>query len=360
MKPILTLIGILSTTIFYAQVGVNTESPTETLQVQGTFRVKELPTANEKIYTQTDGTASDTKNQNYNPVKMIVVDDNGVLGKADIPTGGGSTGGGANSGGVITGTPLQDSNSVMINNSSLERKALTGDAVAGDNQNETTVVTIQGKNISPNVPEEGQVLMWKTSQETDPQTSQEVEVGKWTPVAPTITPHLYASIKEDFFYDENGINVVDETYPSSEITAESEGFEVEKSGYYKVKMHLDLGKRPQGRGPEDLRPGAHLVYGIVYYDNINDGNYWVSSSSQVVEYISNEDDAYDTNVMDTATLVSVVKLEAGKYYYFNFLPSDNSEQVIYLSMTGSPSTSHQELIRGTFFSLELLKEIPTE
>ncbi|MGI9526366.1 MAG: hypothetical protein ACR2MS_04560 [Weeksellaceae bacterium] len=68
--------------IAFAQVGVNTNKPTEALHIEGTARIKELPltgSAN-SIYTQPNGTASTTKNQPFNATKTLVVDQNGVLG----------------------------------------------------------------------------------------------------------------------------------------------------------------------------------------------------------------------------------------------------------------------------------------
>ncbi len=64
-----------------SKVGVNTRTPTEVLHVEGTARVKDLPNngAN-SIYTKTDGTASNAKDQKFTAEKMVVADKNGVLG----------------------------------------------------------------------------------------------------------------------------------------------------------------------------------------------------------------------------------------------------------------------------------------
>ncbi|WP_419869793.1 hypothetical protein [Chryseobacterium sp. CT-SW4] len=75
------------------KVGINTSSPTENLHVNGTLRLGSLPTngtAN-SIYTinsstSTNGTSSTTKDQTFTQDKILVVDANGVVGKADIPT----------------------------------------------------------------------------------------------------------------------------------------------------------------------------------------------------------------------------------------------------------------------------------
>ncbi|MGI9526367.1 MAG: hypothetical protein ACR2MS_04565 [Weeksellaceae bacterium] len=78
----LKFIFLLLPFIAFAQVGVNTDKPTETIHVEGTTRIKELPitgTAN-SIYTQPNGNASATKNQPFNAIKTVVVDQNGVLG----------------------------------------------------------------------------------------------------------------------------------------------------------------------------------------------------------------------------------------------------------------------------------------
>lgn len=85
MKKYFYPMALLLSGAIYAQtgkVGVNTETPTETLQVKGTARITDLPLkdATNSINTKTDGTASQTKNQTFTPTKTLVVDKNGVVG----------------------------------------------------------------------------------------------------------------------------------------------------------------------------------------------------------------------------------------------------------------------------------------
>lgn len=68
----------------YAQqnkVGINTERPTEVLDVSGTLRVRELPVngSNNAIYN-----GSDTKSTVFNAIKQVVSDNNGVLGTKEF------------------------------------------------------------------------------------------------------------------------------------------------------------------------------------------------------------------------------------------------------------------------------------
>ena len=63
-------------------VGINTTSPTEKLDVNGNTRLRTLPlngTAN-SIYTQSGGGASATQNQTFTATRTVVADANGVLG----------------------------------------------------------------------------------------------------------------------------------------------------------------------------------------------------------------------------------------------------------------------------------------
>ena len=87
MKKIFIAKGIFFCSLAFAQVGINTSQPTETFDLNGTARVRELPangTAN-SIYTinsldATNGTASGTKNQTFTAVNTVVADKNGVIG----------------------------------------------------------------------------------------------------------------------------------------------------------------------------------------------------------------------------------------------------------------------------------------
>lgn len=134
------------------KVGINTENPTETLQVKGTFRVSELPDSNtpNSIYTRKDGGNSDIKTQTFVPTKMVVVDNNGVFGKQNIPN-------------ILNYT---GSTSILLENNSFKRAALTGDVIAAVNNNTVTVTKLQGKAISTLAPTQGQVLKWNGSQWT--------------------------------------------------------------------------------------------------------------------------------------------------------------------------------------------------
>ncbi|MFU2094868.1 hypothetical protein [Ornithobacterium rhinotracheale] len=95
MKKSLFFAAALLGSVAFAQqqstgkVGVNTDAPTETLQVKGTARVTNLPEQGETITTNASGTYE--LNQNFTPTKMVVTDANGVLGKADLPSGGNLT-----------------------------------------------------------------------------------------------------------------------------------------------------------------------------------------------------------------------------------------------------------------------------
>ncbi len=77
--------GTLALAQHTGKVGINTENPTETLQVSGTMRIETLPqnNATNAIYTKTDGTSSNSKDQVFTATKTLVVDANGVLGVID-------------------------------------------------------------------------------------------------------------------------------------------------------------------------------------------------------------------------------------------------------------------------------------
>ena len=74
-------------------VGIGKNSTEYSLDVNGYTRISQLPTSggNVEYYTtENNSIVKKIKDEKYAPAKMVVVDDNGVLGKADIPTGGGS------------------------------------------------------------------------------------------------------------------------------------------------------------------------------------------------------------------------------------------------------------------------------
>ena len=85
MKPLHSGVLLLASVYFNAQtgkVGINTNSPKETLDVNGTLKVGDLPT---------NGTANaiynggKKKSTTFTATNMVVADANGVLGKTNIP-----------------------------------------------------------------------------------------------------------------------------------------------------------------------------------------------------------------------------------------------------------------------------------
>lgn len=70
-------------------IGIGKNSTDYDLDVNGYTRISQLPTSNDyaKYYTTENGTrVQKTKTDKYVPAKMVVVDENGVLGKQDFPT----------------------------------------------------------------------------------------------------------------------------------------------------------------------------------------------------------------------------------------------------------------------------------
>ena len=84
IKKIFSLLCIVTYSL-QAQVGIETDKPTETLHVNGTTRVIELPLngADNAITTKPNGVKSNAKDQSFNPIKTVVADRNGVLGVVD-------------------------------------------------------------------------------------------------------------------------------------------------------------------------------------------------------------------------------------------------------------------------------------
>ena len=80
---------LLAEVYFNAQttgkVGINTNAPTETLEVNGTLKIDTLPTngANNAIYN-----GQNAKNTTFTATHMVVSDTNGVLGKHSLGTAG--------------------------------------------------------------------------------------------------------------------------------------------------------------------------------------------------------------------------------------------------------------------------------
>lgn len=82
MKKILTLIGIISLTGIYnaqeiGKVGVKTDTPTETFDIKGTARIRELPLvgSDNSIYE-----GEDNKTHSFDATRTLVADANGVIG----------------------------------------------------------------------------------------------------------------------------------------------------------------------------------------------------------------------------------------------------------------------------------------
>src|SRR5690606_40738669 len=80
------IFSVIAITVFsllsFGQVGVNTQEPTEILDVNGTMRVRDLPENGETnaIYTQPNGERSENKDQTFTATRTVVADNNGVLG----------------------------------------------------------------------------------------------------------------------------------------------------------------------------------------------------------------------------------------------------------------------------------------
>lgn len=89
MRKGLTILGLLAFAGLQAQqnkVGINTENPTEQLDVSGTMRVRILPYTKkpDAIYTKEDGTASESRSETYVAKNVVRVDANGVFGVIDV------------------------------------------------------------------------------------------------------------------------------------------------------------------------------------------------------------------------------------------------------------------------------------
>ena len=83
MKMNLSLICLIAyCSFFQAQVGINTGTPTEKLDVNGTLRVRVLPNDNTEkaIYTRWTNTSSSTLSETFIAARPLVVDTNGIMG----------------------------------------------------------------------------------------------------------------------------------------------------------------------------------------------------------------------------------------------------------------------------------------
>ena len=70
-------LGLLAQT---ERVGVNTRTPTEELDVQGSARIQTLPKTGEGVSTNASGNYDAGKSTNFAPNKVVVTNDQGVLG----------------------------------------------------------------------------------------------------------------------------------------------------------------------------------------------------------------------------------------------------------------------------------------
>lgn len=129
MKKSLLFAGVLAMGLANAQtgkVGINTETPTEIFDVNGTVRVRQLPDENTTgIYTTGTNTASTTANQTFTPTKIVVADANGVLGVSttqELGNVGGST---------ATGATTDNNSTAMF----VKKRYSAGDWPSGANTN---------------------------------------------------------------------------------------------------------------------------------------------------------------------------------------------------------------------------------
>lgn len=82
-KNILILVNLLCSSLVFCQVGVETQDPTESLDVNGVARIRSLPVNGSinTIHTTSAGTGSTGgQDQPYNAVSILGTDNNGVLG----------------------------------------------------------------------------------------------------------------------------------------------------------------------------------------------------------------------------------------------------------------------------------------
>lgn len=85
MKEIFFSMGVLFSSLAFAQVGIDTETPTETLDVNGNTRLRNLPNneTENAISTLPDGTKSPAQDQTFKANRTVVVDANGVVGTVE-------------------------------------------------------------------------------------------------------------------------------------------------------------------------------------------------------------------------------------------------------------------------------------
>lgn len=140
MKKVYLLAGFLSASLVFAQkgkVGINTNMPSATLDVNGTLKVRTIA-------------------ENADATQVLVKDNTGLVGYKSTAS--------------LAGTQLAGSTSIAVGGGQIQRKALTGDVTAPENDNNTKVVKIQGQAVVATPPQEGQILTYKGNQ--------------WTPTTP--------------------------------------------------------------------------------------------------------------------------------------------------------------------------------
>lgn len=90
MKTFLSILFLICCYVLtFAQTGVNTVQPTETLDVSGTLRVRNLPSDKSVINTNANGGQGVAT---FKPTKTLLANENGVIGVANSLGGGGCTG----------------------------------------------------------------------------------------------------------------------------------------------------------------------------------------------------------------------------------------------------------------------------
>lgn len=86
MKFLFFLFFLSVSLLTHAQrVGINHQNPTESLDIDGTMRVRKLPLPEEAtISTNKDGSLANTPNVVFKPQYAVVADANGVLGRRNM------------------------------------------------------------------------------------------------------------------------------------------------------------------------------------------------------------------------------------------------------------------------------------
>lgn len=312
MKKSFIVVCLLVGCVAFSQkgnVGINTQNPTETLNVNGTLRVNELPMANDKINTTPQGTISSIKNQDFLPTKMVVVDNNGVVGKADIPS---------------SGYFYQGSSSIALEGNSFQREALMGDAVADKNSNQITVVAIQNNPISNEVPTDGQVLQWDGIQWAPatlniPEISEDSDLGNGTVIAINgrlqIAEEITATMSNDIAEIKNSNNSPKEIPFITEVIVNNKklfksshlgnSFQVSQDGVYQIIMNVQYSYIPN---PDPNVNDGFPVFGI-----------WSNNLNKWIARIYNQYDILKDNQgyrKQTATLITTANLKTGETYSF--------------------------------------------